>query len=120
MRHRTRTLEALLVSLASSWLDAILSSDMTTSMTHDTNLFCMANRDSDQLSFTPFKRQIPHPCSWSSRLVNLSVPFALISRGKDTRASTALNKGKDLSHILCPYDTRAESLIRDLGHSHRH
>jgi len=59
MRHRTRTLEALLVSLASSWLDAILSSDMTTSMTHDTNLFCMANRDSDQLSFTPSKRQIP-------------------------------------------------------------
>ena len=76
MRHRTRTLEALLVSLASSWLDAILSSDMTTSMTHDTNLFCMAHRDSDQLSFTPFKRQIPILVLGLLRLVNLSVSFA--------------------------------------------
>jgi hypothetical protein len=44
-------------------------------------------------------------------------------RGKDTRASTAPEQGKGLvthTHTLCPYDTRAESLIRDLGHSHRH
>jgi hypothetical protein len=59
MRQHMRTLEAPLVSLASFWLDAILSSDTTTSMTYDTNLFCMANRDSDQLTFTRYKRQIP-------------------------------------------------------------
>lgn len=73
MRHRTRTLEALLVSLASSWLDAILSSDTTTSMTYDTNLFCMANPDSDQLSFTPCKRQIPIIVFWFFRLAKLSI-----------------------------------------------
>jgi hypothetical protein len=110
MRQHTRTLEAPLVSLASFWLDAILSSDTTTSMTYDTNLFCMANRDS-RPTHNSLLTSVRYPSLFLvSRLANplrfvcLMLRAAFLNRYPCERRP---DQGNRTRHTICPYDTRA-------------